>query len=524
MAGRRFFMQNPAINLLKPKQAIKARGKMKGKAYFFVLGTILVLIFFIAILGLSSRQYLKNLSDENYLTHLLPANTQIFASLNVDREHNHQTAQLFESYDRLAEKLGLPTGSAQIQNLFKNFSSRLDDTLLRDGETLTWIKFDNNSTDQQLLALKMKNEASTSNILKEKFLSTSILYQGVSLWRATTEEKNFYYLFLDHYVFFSQNESGLKTIIDLKSNPSGNLENNANFRKVQAQFPFPSPLFVYLNLGNILPSGIGLVRVDETRLELQAYYSMENKISLNKPEASWLRFIPNSPLLVAYLPASDMQYILGENSLQNLFLSFLDPDEIIRKNLEASDKMEELKSLALGNLELIVDRDTKDIPTTTLILSQNQADKTAFEKLTAILRKLAAANQPKEEEATLPDGSKITEYVLPDEALPEQKEIAGIPANIITLAPDHHLFYGYLDEKLIISNSEETFQKVISSFRTQQENPLQRSFTGAREWFFLDSEKLTSLGFKSPFIGFKNIQSIGTEAGDGILIHLYLGI
>lgn len=496
---------------------------MRDKTHFFVLGAILALIFFVAILGFSSRQYLEDFSDQNNLARLLPRDTKILVQLNIDRENN-QTAQLFEFYDRFAEKRGLPASAAKIQSILGTFSARLDDTLLREGKMLAWVQFANNGAEHQLLVLKIKNRAIISNILREKFLSADVPYQGVLLGRAISEEGNFYYMLLNRYLFFSQSEQDLKIIADLKVSPSNALENNANFQKAQAHFRSPSPLFVYLNLGSTLPSGVGLTKVNGNSLELEAYYPPQDKMVFNKPEASWLRFVPPDPLLVARFPADDARFVLGNTPFQNFFWSFLDSDGLIRKNLEATNKMADLKSLALGDLELIVDRKIDKTRTTALIVSQSAEDETALEKLTAILKSLAAANQPQEEEVILPDGSAVTEYVLPNEALPAQKEVAGIQTDIIALNPKRSLFYGYLADRLIISDSEEIFQKVISSFREPQEDSWQKSFSGADEWFYLDLEKLTSLGFNPPLAGFKNIQSVSRWEGDGILIHFYLGI
>lgn len=494
---------------------------MRDKTHFFVLGAILALIFFVAILGFSSRQYLEDFSDQNNLAHLLPRNTKILVQLNIDRENNRNTAQLFEFYDRLAEKRGLPASAAKIQSILGTFSARLDDTLLHEGQMLAWVQFANNGAEHQLLVLKIKNRAIISNILREKFLSADVPYQGVLLGRAISEEGNFYYMLLDRYLFFSQSEQDLKTIVDLKVSPSNTLENNADFQKAQAHFRSPSPLFVYLNLGSALPSGVGLAKVNGNSLELEAYYPPQDKAVFNKPEASWSRFIPPDPLLVARFPADDARFVLADTPFQNFFWSFLDSDGFIRKNLEATNKMAELKSLALGDLELIVDRGIDKTLTTALIVSQSAEDETALPRLTAILKSLAAANQPQEEEVILPDGSAVTEYVLPSEALPVQKEVAGIQTNIITLSPEHSLFYGYLADKLIVSDSEEIFQKVISSFREPQEDPWQNSFSGADEWFYLDLEKLTEVGQANVLPGFKKLQGLSHNARDGILVRVW---
>lgn len=516
-------MQNPAVNLLKPKQEVKTRGKMRDKTHFFVLGTILALIFLVAILGFSSRQYLEDFSNQNNLARLLPRDTKILVQLNIDRENNN-TRQFFEFYDRFAEKRGLPASAAKIQSILGTFSSKLDDALLREGKMLAWVQFADNGAEHQLLVLEIKNRAIIPNVLREKFLSADVPYQGVSLGRVTSEEGNFYYMFLDRYLFFSQSEQDLKTIADLKAVPSNALENNANFQKAQAHFRSPSPLFIYLNLGGAFPSGAGLAKVNGNSLELEAYYPPQGKIVSNEPEASWLRFIPSDPLLVARFPAGDARFVLGDTPFQNFFWSFLDSDGLIRKNLEATNKMAELKSLALGDLEFIVDRKIDKTLTTALIVSKSAEDETALPRLAAILKSLAVANQPQEEEVILPDGSAITEYVLPDEALPEQKEVAGIQTDIIALNPKRSLFYGYLADRLIISDSEEVFQKVIFSFREPQGDYLQKSFSGADEWFYLDLEKLASLGLNPPLAGFKNLQSVSRWERDGILIHFYLGI
>lgn len=493
---------------------------MRDKTHFFVLGTILALIFLVAILGFSSRQYLEDFSNQNSLARLLPNDTKILVQLNIDRENNN-TRQLFEFYDRFAEKAGLPASAAQIQNILGTFSVKLDDFLLREGKMLAWVQFADNGAEHQLLVLEIKNRAIISNILREKFLSADVPYQGISLGRVISEEGNFYYMLLDRYLFFSQNEQNLKTIADLKAIPSNALENNANFQKTQAHFRSPSPLFVYLNLDSVLPSGVGLTKINGNSLELEAYYPSQDKMVSDKSEASWSRFIPSDPLLVARFPAGDARFVLGDTPFQSFFWSFLDPDGLIRKNLEATNKMAELKSLALGDLELIVDRKIDKTLTTALIVSKSAEDETALPRLAAILKSLAVANQPQEEEVILPDGSAITEYVLPDEALPEQKEVAGIQTDIIALNLKRNLFYGYLADRLIVSDSEEIFQKVISSFREPQEDPLQKSFSNADEWFYLDLEKLTEAGQANVLSGFKKLQGSSRNARDGILIKVW---
>ncbi|MDP2918026.1 MAG: hypothetical protein Q8N68_00835 [bacterium] len=493
-------MQNPAVNLLKPRSQEKPKRK-KVKIHFLLWGIILA---FFVLVGLffdgGGWKHKQNLVSQTAIARFLPEDTQIFVWRDLSNN--------FFGFDEKLEK------SLKI----------LPEDLARDlrlkAKELAWARFGSAETARQILILKAADREEMANFLRDLASREALNLDNAAIYRAAaTGGEKFYYWQDNDYFFFSASEQSLAGIANSNIQSGQGLESNPRFREAQSRLSSSSPLAAYFNLGDDYPMSLRLDKINSQGAGLEVYYNyQEGGGSPPENGDSYLKFLPPSPFLVLRIKDSSARY---NQVFTTVFWRLFDPDGSIQKSL--ADFGEEGYHLFGGasDLELIGSLKSDGEPGATLILGGSEED---FQKSSVSLQNLAAFWASYEEETILPDGTEITEQMITAETKPEEIIIDGVAVKIIPLASGHYLFYGYLGGKLVISNAKEALEEVIASFHLPEIKDLARNFSGSQEWFYFDLEKVGNFDWFNLWPDLKKIQGSSRETGNGTLFKVWLEI
>jgi len=509
-------MQNPAANLLKPKIQEKPKIR-KAKINFLILAIILA---FFVVVGLffdrGVWQQRRDSASQAAIARFLPTDTQVLVWLNLNLEQNSDPSRLFALYDRYAVKVGRPQAADQLKEFLNVLPEDIAANLFNQSQEFAWARLGSaESAASEVAILKLK-AGRAEDVLQANLPSENIGQSDVP----------FYYFSDGQYLFFSASPQGIKAISDLASSDNAEtLESFGRFKRLEKSFYTSSPFFVYLNLGEGYPDGARISEIKGNNISLETYYN-KTQDQIKETGSAWLRLMPKEPILVLSGAGGNVPFLFNLNNTQSfadLTWHFLDPDGSLRERL-ANEKADFFLS-SQNNLELIVSLDSNQNPATTLILGNEGKNAENFDRLTQFFQGLAAWEEPQEENTILADGSKITEYVLADNLpLPGEIRISGIAFQTIDLNPKRHLFYGCLDNYLIISDSEEALAEIIASFRRPRSEALVFDFSGGLEWFYFDFEKMGNFSQADSGLGLKKLQGASYESNKGLVVKIKLGI
>lgn len=535
---------NPASSLLssqKPERKLAKTSKLhlclkKGKIYLVGLGVVLIgflLVFFLETLW---PQYFRAYPSSDLLT-LVPQKPDFFISLTLKK--NSRIRGLIDGGSKLQNFIGERV-KQETQDLAAHFGLHGVE-IWSEFQELAWARFGEDGMRKELLILKPKNLSKINLDLTRAGFLVDKPYLGAMIYQNKKGEQSYYYTLLDRYLIFTPEESFLKEIIDLQGSIGRCLKYDPDFRKVSSKLPRYSPLLIYYNeqspvvraerstTGQSEPKAVTITSPKDNLLTLEAYY-WGREGGETERDPSWLRFIPEETVgLIRGNGGSSSWENLPQDSFWSNILYILDfqmfEDKLARQyNL---DWQANIRSLATRDFEIIATPWAQGLAQILIVPGDEQSEENLNQVVRALGIIATSNHKPQEKEVVLSDGSLVTEYVRdPSQDYILEKEIAGIPMNLINLSPSGEKFiYGRIGGKLVVSNSEKALEGIISSFRRSEgetEKIIPPEFSESREWFFFDLEKLATFGKVSSPLGFKKFQGVRKEDREGTLLQVWL--
>jgi len=533
-------MSNPAINLIAP---VSPRGgpadsnkRKENKFYFAGLSVIAALfILLVVFLSVGSIQYGRH-NLRSPLLGLVPREVDFLVYFK-------NTALKTKSLSAFCSDLiGAEGENCEIQRVLDLFNLQEEDLLIKRARELAWIRFQLNDQEAEILILNSKSPKNVLRNLKQRSSRQELLDQGIFIYKLNSpkssdfpSEQNrpsVYYGSIGDCLVFARNEAVFSKIADLKKNDRRSLLRSPAFKELKAGIKPSSAVIVYLKNKGASPSLTGVSSPEQGLLELETYYSDFHDFPARQ-DASWLRFIPEGAVAILRTNGQGSKTFFSEEELWGGISSFLIFDQIeqvlLKYHLSLGDK---IRSLAGEDWEVILSLSPKQEREITLITLRNQETESVLVELSEILKILASQESPTQKRVTLPDNSQIIEYVRePNQVFFQNQDIEGIRAKVIPLPAEagECFIYGYLGDKLILSNSEDGFREAVLSFRDPAERDdqalVQRFFKG-EEWFYFDLDRLAGLGIKDlrgeSFLNFKTIQGVSKEDRKGVLVKVWL--
>ncbi len=548
-------MSNPAINLIAPasppaslssREAGRGRSgrgrpadkpkRKENKLYFAGLSVIVAFfILLVVFLSVGSIQYGRH-NLRSPLLGLVPRDTDLLVYFK-------NTAVKTKSLSAFCSDLiGAEGKNCEIQRVLDFFNLQEEDLLIKRARELAWIRFQLNNQETEVLILNSKSPKNVLRNLKQRSSRQEFLNQGILIYKlnpsrppdlsSERDRPSVYYGSIDNCLVFARNEDVFSKIADLKENDRHSLLRSPAFKELKAEIKPSSPLMIYSKNKEASPSLTGVSSPEQGLLEIETYYLDSHDLP-KREDASWLRFIPKGAVAVLRARGQGSRRFFLEEELWGGISSFLIFDQIeqvlLKYNLSLKDK---IRSLVGEDWEVILSLSSNQEREITLITLRNQETESALFELSEVLKILASQESPIEKRVILPDNSQIIEYIRePSQVAFQNQDIEGIRAKIIPLPAEagECFIYGYLGNKLILSNSEDGFREAVLSFRRVKERDNQafvQRFSKGEEWFYFDLDRLAGLGIKDlggeSFFNFKTIQGMSREDRKGTLVKVWL--
>lgn len=194
-------------------------------------------------------------------------------------------------------------------------------------------------------------------------------------------------------------------------------------------------------------------------------------------------------------------------------------------------QVEGLDTLLQGNFELLVTNNPSRAQETTLILEATPENQKKILDLATQLQMLAGSARALEERVTLPDLTESVEYVRdPNAPAGEEKEVGGIRVSTLSFPgkENQKFIYGFLDDKVVVSDSETAFAQVVAAFRQKPEGKrlpsVVASVPESNQWFYLDLAQFKTMASFFPLQGLRQLQGASKQDRDGEYLEIWLDL
>lgn len=522
-------MSNPARNLLKNKKQSVAR---KDRTYpLFLVGLGVILIFLIgAAIFLSTRSfYYSYFRFPTRLLGLVPEEVNLFVYTRADRNH----LERLEAFCLLAvENRGGSADKCRVQSFFEYFSPKAADLLTEKTREIAAFSFLLQGEVRNVLIVDYYNPERVLHALRKSGGDLDSLRQGRQIFTLPQGSEPLFYAKEENYLIFSDSLTGLERILILNQRRDQSLAHSSLFKKLQNKLDRKAQIYIYRNDDDASPALIGL-QGQENGLKVQSYFFQGGQ-EIARHDPSWLRFIPERT--VAVLRSTDTPtQLLGEEVAQDPwkqampFLSFPEIEqELIRYDLP---EQENLESLVEGDFEIIVTLGPNQEKQTSIVTNATPAVREKLNKISEKVNVIAGQVQAIEQKTTLPDNTQIVEYIRDPQANSVQKkEVAGIQVALVDLPGKREkcFIYGFVGDKVVVSNSQRAFAETVSSFRRKKDwqklSFLAGQMQESRQWFYFDFVHFPALGSLPQFQGLKNFQGASKQDQEGEFMEIQLEI